>query len=111
MNWHLRKEVSVGHIISTLLLAFLLIGAWVETQTRFERMEHHLVSPSHAATELRLDIVEQEMSRVTAVDMALQLRLKDLQDQIIRRLDRHDTKLDRIEDRLNQHDMGSDGGG
>ena len=111
MAWHLKKEVSYGHIISTVTLASLLVAGWIEVQSRIAILEQHPPSPSHAIAEQRLDRLEENMARVFAIDAAMSIRLEDLQDQIIRRLDRQDIKLDRIEDRLNQHDMGNGNGG
>jgi len=109
MGWHLRKEVSYGHIVSTLTLAAMLVALWVKTQNRIVVLEGHLGKPSHHATEARLDLIENEISRVNAVDAAMQLRMEDMQKEILRRLDRQDLKLDRIEDRLNEH-MGNGNG-
>jgi hypothetical protein len=102
--WHLRKEISVGHIISTVLLTILLVGGWVDIQERMTLYDMHISSPAHEETEKRLDAAEATIARVVAIDAAIQIRLEDIQKEIIRRLDRQDIKLDRIEDRLNQHD-------
>ena len=106
MGWHLRKEVSVGHIVSTAVLLVMLVAGWVETQSRLVVLEQHTTLGAHLVSEGRLDRLEENMARVFAIDTAMALRFEDLQDQIIRRLDRQDVKLDRIEERLNQHDMG-----
>ena len=104
VSWHLKKEVSYGHIISTILLAAMMVGSWIEVQNRLHRVEIHLSAPSHDLTERRLDILEAKMVRVDSVNAAMQIRLEDLHQEILRRLDRQDIKLDRIEDRLNSHD-------
>jgi len=38
-QWHIDKRVSVGHIITTAMIAFGLMGAWVQTQTRISMLE------------------------------------------------------------------------
>jgi hypothetical protein len=93
-DWHLKKEVSYGHIISTLLLAILLIGGWVNTQNRIAVLEQHPDLGAHRISEERLDSLEVSVSRIEAVNLSMQ-------KEILRRLDRQDVKLDRIEDRLN----------
>ena len=103
-EWHLKKEVSYGHIISTLLLTGMLITGWVDIQNRMTVLEQHPSIGSHLNSEKRLDVLESAMARTIAIDTAMQLRIEDLQVQIIRSLDRQDVKLDRIEDRLNEHD-------
>jgi len=108
MSWHLKKEFSVGHIVSTVMLAGLLIAGWVDVQKRMTVVENHMVSPSHSESERRLDLAETRLARIEVNDAATSERLKELQTQIIRLLDRQDVKLDRIEDRLNKHDMGKD---
>lgn len=104
VEWHLKKEVSYGHIISTLVLSGMLIAGWVDVQNRMVILEQHPLTSAHLVAERRLDILETEIAKLNTIDVAIQLRLEDLQVQIINRLDRQDVKLDRIEDRLNQHD-------
>ena len=103
-EWHLKKEVSYGHIISTLILASMLITGWIDVQKRMAILEQHPTKAAHEESERRLDMLETTMARTIAVDTAMQLRIEDLQVQIMRSLDRQDVKLDRIEDRLNKHD-------
>lgn len=104
--WHLKKEVSVGHIVSTLMLAGLLIAGYIDMKTRVVALEEHTTKPSHHEAEKRLDNLEQSVTRVDAVNAAMQIRLEDMQQEILRRLDRQDIKLDRIEDRLNKNESG-----
>jgi hypothetical protein len=104
VDWHLKKEVSYGHIISTIILLILMVGGWVGIQTRLAILEEHPKKSAHSLTEKRLDNLESAIAAVHAQDVALTTRLVDFQAQLIRRLDRQDIKLDRIEDRLNKHD-------
>jgi hypothetical protein len=104
VEWHLKKEVSYGHILSTLILAGMLVASWMDVQRRMVVLEQHPSLGSHVNSERRLDVLESSMARTVAIDTAMQLRIEDLQVQIMRSLDRQDVKLDRIEDRLNQHD-------
>jgi len=100
-NWHLKKEVSVSHIISTVMLAGLMVSGWVDVQNRLSETERHLGTPSHASTEIRLDLIERNLTQVEATDRAVQKRIEDLHQEILRSLARQNDKLDRIEDRLN----------
>jgi hypothetical protein len=104
VDWHLKKEVSYGHIISTIVLIILMIGGWLDIQNRLIILEEHPKKSAHSLTESRLDKLEVAIAAVHAQDVALTTRFIDFQEQIIRRLDRQDIKLDRIEDRLNEHD-------
>ena len=104
VNWHLKKELSVGHLISTILLTVIMVGGWLDVQKRLAALESHPAAPAHEVTERRLDLLSAKMTRVEAIDASMQIRLEDLHQEILRRLDRQDIKLDRIEDRLNQHD-------
>ena len=105
LAWHLKKEISVGHIISTVMLAILLIAGWVEIQNRLQAVETEIAShvslPAHSESERRLDFIESSLAQIHVTDTAIQQRLVDIQNEILRRLDRQDIKLDRIEDRLN----------
>lgn len=105
VNWHLKKELSLGHLISTILLIIMMIGGYIDIQKRLATLETHVESPSHSVSaDKRVDNLEARMSRVEAVDSAMAVRLEDLHQEILRRLDRQDVKLDRIEDRLNGGD-------
>ena len=104
VDWHLKKEVSYGHIISTIILVVMMVGSWLDIQKRLVILEEHPKKSAHSLTEIRLDKLESAIAAVHAQDVALTIRLIDFQEQIIRRLDRQDIKLDRIEDRLNRHD-------
>ena len=107
VDWHLKKEVSYGHIISTIMLIILMIGGWLDIQSRLIILEEHPGKPAHSLTETRLDKLESAIAAVHAQDVALTIRLVDLHEDLLRRLDRQDIKLDRIEDRINQHDSKS----
>ena len=100
-HWHLKKEVSIGHIVSTFMLAGLMIGGWVDVQSRLAETERHVGAPSHASTEMRLDLIERSLSRVDETDRAMQQRIESMHQEILRSLARQNDKLDRIEDRLN----------
>jgi hypothetical protein len=104
VDWHLKKEVSYGHIISTILLVILMVGGWSDIQSRLIILEEHPGKPAHLSTEVRLDRLEITIAAVLTQDVALTMRLEDLHKDLLRRLDRQDIKLDRIEDRLNKHD-------
>jgi hypothetical protein len=107
VDWHLKKEVSYGHIISTVVLVIMMVSGWIDVQKRLIVVEEHLKKPAHLLTETRLDVLESAIAAVHAQDVALTIRLEDLHNDILRRLDRQDVKLDRIEDRINQHDAKS----
>jgi hypothetical protein len=102
-NWHIRKEISVGHILTTLMLVITMVAGWYEIQNRLSRLEEHTADPAHAGTAQRLREIDAQMARVEAMDTALGVRLESLQAEILRRMDRQDTALARIEDRLNDH--------
>ena len=104
-HWHLRKEVSYGHLLSTLLMLGMIIGAWSDIQNRMVILEAHPPSPSHIIAEARLDLLEIEVARINVRDVALEQRVEDLIEQLLRRLDRQNLVLDRIETRVNQHDQ------
>lgn len=108
-EWHLKKEVSYSHIVSTLLLAGMLIGGWYEMQKRIHVLEGHINLPAHHVSEQRLDDLDSQMSRINAINGAMQVRLEDLHKEILRRMDRQDVKLDRIEDRINENRVNGNG--
>lgn len=101
MNWHLKKEVSLGHLVSTVLLAIVMVAGWVNLQTRLATLEMHVKTPAHEYSEKRMDAMAAQMVSLSTKNQAMETRLLDLHREILRRLDRQDIKLDRIEDRLN----------
>ena len=102
-HWHLRKEVSVGHLISTVVFFFMLIGGWISIEVRLDRMEGHIGSPSHAQTEHRLDIVENEVAQMRVMNDAITNRIDTLLQQSLQSQAEIIRRLERIEDRLNNH--------
>jgi len=79
-HWHIKPEVSVGHMISTIALAGSLIVGWNNMSDRVVRMEE------------RTNQVQKENSRQNE-------RMEGLQNGIDRKLERLDTKLDRLIER------------
>lgn len=90
LHWHLKKEVSYGHLVTTIMLVAMLVGGWVNVEKRMTAFQNHLKSGAHLQAERRLDLLESQMAAVSANHIAIANRL----DEIIRR-------LERIEDRLN----------
>lgn len=79
-HWHIKPEVSVGHMISTLALAGSLMIGWNNMTDRVIRMEE------------RTNQVQKENTRQNE-------RMAGLQQGIDRKLERLDTKLDRLIER------------
>jgi len=103
-NWHIRKEISVGHLGTTLMVVIAMVAGWYQMQNRLIRLEEHLTSPAHAGAQQRLGQLEEKMARTEAIDAAMAARLESLHAEILRRMDHTDVTLGRIEDRLNSHD-------
>jgi hypothetical protein len=96
-NWHLRKEVTYGNMLSFAAIIVSMVLAWGTLQAEISTFRSHVESTGHLNTDARLDQVEQELARLGVIDAAMATRFDSLQREIINR-------LDRIEDRLNSHD-------
>ena len=96
MSWHLKREVGIGHIVSTLMLTVMLIGGYVRIEKQMQKFDAHISRPAHTNAESRLDAVEKDVTRLEANDTNMQRRLDALAVEIIRR-------LERIEDAVNRH--------
>lgn len=78
--WHIDKSVSVGHIISTIMLAGAMAGFVFSTNTKVEMLA------------VRMDATEERLTRdnarhnqdVSSINVALQ-RLEDKVDRLIER--------------------------
>jgi len=96
-HWHLKREVSYGHIISTILLMLMLITGWVNISDRLTTVEtkqsSHLTLPAHLASDKRLDSLEARVGINEALMIRVDASLNDIKDV-----------MRRIEDRLNSHD-------
>lgn len=103
-HWHLRKEIGIGHIISTMLLTIMLISGYVRIENRLNAFSMHLTSPSHVITDQRLDVVEAQVGRMQVLDDALTKRLDTTVQQTLQSQLEIIRRLERIEDRLNAHD-------
>jgi len=100
-HWHLRREVSVGHLISSVMLFIMLIAGYVDIQVKLKDFSKHIGSPSHENTEMRLDIVESEIARMQVLDEALTTRIDSMLQQTLNSQAEIIRRLERIEDRMN----------
>lgn len=99
-HWHLKREVSYGHIISTILLMLMLITGWVNISDRLTTVETkqngHLTLAAHPSSDKRLDSLEARVGITEALMMRIDSTLTDIKES-----------MRRIEDRLNKHDSSS----
>ena len=79
-RWHIKPEVSIGHMVSTVALAGSIVIGWNNMADRVTRIEE------------RTNQVQKENARQNE-------RLEGLQRGIDRKLERLDTKLDRLIER------------
>ena len=80
VDFHLRKEVSYGHLISTIILIGMLITAWVNINTDHAEFATHMGQTAHLEAEGRLDKLEVEMARINAAAAAMQVRIEDMDE-------------------------------
>lgn len=86
-SWHFRKEIQVGHLLTTLTVA---ISAVVYVQT----------------IERRIAILELQLSVQSERDRSQDSRSAENQALIRRQLERVEEKLDAISDRIGNHTNG-----
>jgi uncharacterized protein YabN with tetrapyrrole methylase and pyrophosphatase domain len=103
-NWHIRKEISVGHLGTTLMVIIAMVAGWYDIQNRLDRVEEHVIDPHpHATADQRLNQQELRLVATEATLGAVEKQVSGYQQELLRRMDRQDTTLARIEDRLDQH--------
>lgn len=83
-RWHLKKEINVGHMITTLIMAIGLV-AWGSNMDR------------------RLTRVEVSASDQSWTDQKQDIAIRDSALSLTTRLDRIDSKLDRLIESLIPH--------
>lgn len=52
-GWHLKKEVSVGHLLTTLALAGAVVTYIIQNESRLATLEANDAAASHERMELR----------------------------------------------------------
>ena len=80
-NWHVKREVSVGHMISTIMLCTAGLAAWDNLGDRVDRLE---------AKSDQLELADGRQAQ----------RFESIQNAIDGKLEKIDGKMDRIIDRM-----------
>jgi len=80
-NWHVKREISVGHMVTTIALCAALITGWDALSDRVDRLE-----------------ITGEQSQ--KINQAQDRRMEQLQQSIDDTLDKLDGKLDRLIGRI-----------
>lgn len=82
--WHVKKEVSISHMISTLILLLALVAAWDDLGDR-------------------VDVLEIRSDQLEKTDNMQSIRVDKLQLSIDTKLNQLDVKMDRLKDLLIEH--------
>jgi uncharacterized coiled-coil protein SlyX len=77
-GWHLKKEIQLGHVLTTIALAVAMYGYIATMERRITLLESH--AASQAAVDNRQDI---ENRRVYEALLAHLTRLEDKLDRLI----------------------------
>jgi len=80
-NWHVKKEISVGHMVTTAMIFVALIGGWDALGDRVDKLE----------------IIDEQNQKI---NQSQDRRLEQLQRSIDDSLDKLDGKLDRLIGRI-----------
>lgn len=88
-KWHVNSEVSIGHIISTVLLIAMMIAGWDNLGDRVDK------------SETRIELLEKsDRIRANSIDA--------MRESIDKKLDRLCDKIDRVIERMmDSHANGS----
>ena len=92
MNWTFKKEISIGNIISTILLMFILVGVGIKNEQRLVLMETQVNSLPDLR--IKVETLEKQSAHFLAVDNALQRQITQNQTELIRILERIEDRLD-----------------
>lgn len=88
VGWHLKREISVGHILTTLTIAVASIGYAMQNEKNHEQHRLRIESIQERLVELRANDVRQEgkiEAGIVRVEVQIQ-RIDDKMDRLISRL-------------------------
>lgn len=93
-HWHLKKEITWGHILTTASLVAAGFGAWATMNARIDANTH-----KNDLTKVEVTYIKElQQTKIDELDKAL----KNFQTQF----ERVERKLDQLIDRKLQHGMG-----
>ena len=85
--WHIKKEITWGHIMSTIVLAGALLTAWADMGSRIDDNSHLVAANAREIEHVKeLDEVNKQQMKVVIQGLSAQY-------------DKIDEKLDKIIDR------------
>ena len=87
-HWHLKKEVTVAHILSSIGLVGMLIAAWFSLQAAVAAVDHR----TENVTDARMTAIERD---VQSVQRQLNTSLLDIKTELRSINDKLDDKQDR----------------
>ena len=87
-HWHIRKEVTWGHIMTTVSLLFLAVGAWINTTG--EISENRFLTQRNA----------REIEHVRELNRIQGVKLEAAIQRVEEQYEKIDLKLDSLRDAL-----------
>ncbi len=96
-GWHLRKEVTVGQIVT--IIALLISGLWwvAKIDARIDKLSDHTASEDRRIEQKNDLIVKAMNGRFDRYQQTVKEALSDIKDGINRVEDKLDKKQDKVQ--------------
>lgn len=103
-HWHFRKEITAGHILTTLMLAAALLGVYMQQDAKISLALNGVEKNAQEITHHR-ELVAQQAAGTRESIQELKQGLKDVRQEIRNASETQSRKLDEIRDALMRHSV------
>lgn len=86
-HWHLKREISIGHILTTLMVAVGVVGYAMENEKSHQQHRIRIEGIQERLVELRASDLRQE-GKLDAGIIRVELQMQRLDDKIDRLINR-----------------------
>lgn len=87
VGWHLKREISVGHILTTLSIAAAMISYAIQNEKNHEQHRLRIEAIQERLVELRASDLRQE-GKIEAGIVRVEVQMQRLDDKIERLINR-----------------------
>lgn len=100
-QWHIKKEVTWGHIVSTIMLAVGLVGVYIDINARIDNNGNKIAENAND-----IEFVRQIHDKDILADDKRMRRLEERNSDALKKIDATFDKIDKKLDKLieKQHD-------
>lgn len=87
VGWHLKREISVGHILTTISIAAAMIAYAIQNERNHEQHRFRIEAIQERLVELRANDLRQE-GKIEAGIVRVEVQMQRLDDKIERLINR-----------------------